>query len=186
MTRYTWKRITEDVYGETISWWLGTSTDPDRPATTEIIKTRDGWMIEGGRGARFGTLKAAQEDAEWCLEQQPKTPKPAEAPSTKEETWKAEMPASNDDAIPAPPLVTVSEIPTAEDCLAHELRKIAEGKKIIDDQEDNLTWHVDRARRAGATWAQIGETLGLSLQGAHKRYGAKRPRKPGGGETPMF
>lgn len=182
MTRYTWKRITDD-WG---SYHRGVSTDPQRPGTVKITKTRDGWVIEGGRGARFSTLEMAKQDAEWCLEQQPKTPKPAEAPSTEEEAVAVEQPASNDDAIPTPPLVTVSEIPTAEDCLAHELRKIAEGKKIIDDQEDNLTWHVDRARRAGATWAQIGETLGLSLQGAHKRYGAKRPRKPGGGETPLF
>lgn len=178
MTRYTWKRITDD-HG---SYHQGVSTDPQRPGTVKITKTRDGWMIDGGRGARFSTLEMAKQDAEWCLAQQPKTRRP----STTEETWKAEMPASNDDAIPTPPLVAVTEVPTAEDCLAHELRKIAEGKKIIDDQEDNLTWHVDRARRAGATWAQIGETLGLSLQGAHKRYGAKRPRKPGGGEAPMF
>lgn len=36
--------------------------------------------------------------------------------------------------------------------------------------DDLVTRHVDVARDAGIPWSQIGNELGVSRQGAHKRY----------------
>lgn len=36
---------------------------------------------------------------------------------------------------------------------------------------------VGEARRAGATWSQVGATLGISAQGAQKRYGTGQERQ---------
>ncbi len=36
---------------------------------------------------------------------------------------------------------------------------------------------VDDARAAGASWAQIAKSLGVTRQAAHKRFGGKKPRK---------
>jgi ATP-dependent Clp protease ATP-binding subunit ClpA len=41
----------------------------------------------------------------------------------------------------------------------------------IDDQSDALIGHfVDQARRAGASWSQIGASMGVSKQAAQKRF----------------
>jgi hypothetical protein len=41
----------------------------------------------------------------------------------------------------------------------------------IDDQSDALIGHfVDQARRAGASWSQIGISMGVSKQAAQKRF----------------
>ena len=41
----------------------------------------------------------------------------------------------------------------------------------IDDQSDALIGHfVDQARRAGASWSQIGSSMGVSKQAAQKRF----------------
>src|SRR4051812_6679025 len=41
--------------------------------------------------------------------------------------------------------------------------------------EDLVTHFVDEARSAGASWADIGDVLGVSRQGAHQRH-HDRPR----------
>src|SRR4051812_36124173 len=41
--------------------------------------------------------------------------------------------------------------------------------------EDLVTHFVDEARAAGASWADIGDVLGVSRQGAHQRH-HDRPR----------
>lgn len=38
------------------------------------------------------------------------------------------------------------------------------------EAEEHLVAAVDAARDAGATWADIGEALGISRQAAHKRF----------------
>jgi hypothetical protein len=42
------------------------------------------------------------------------------------------------------------------------LRRIADRLELI---------HVETARREGWTWQQIGDTLGVSRQAVHKKYG---------------
>ncbi len=37
--------------------------------------------------------------------------------------------------------------------------------------EDDLTQAVVQARRAGASWATIGQAIGISRQAAHERWG---------------
>lgn len=44
----------------------------------------------------------------------------------------------------------------------------------LDDMSDALIGHfVDRARRSGATWSQIGASMGVSKQAAQKRFVAQ-------------
>ena len=185
MTRYTWKRITDDNG----SYHRGVSTDPQRPGTVKITKTRDGWVIEGGRGARFSTLEMAKQDAEWCLEQQPKTPKPAEAPSTRVEAEQVEQPADAQDAIPTAPLLSPTEAgqQSTEWQKVHMLGELVDEAARIREAERRIKKLVDEARAKGATWAEVGAALDLSLQGAHKRYGKKSWKKPPvEGDAPMF
>jgi hypothetical protein len=41
----------------------------------------------------------------------------------------------------------------------------------LGDVADHLIGHfVDQARRSGATWTQIGQSLGVSKQAAQKRF----------------
>jgi hypothetical protein len=43
--------------------------------------------------------------------------------------------------------------------------------------EDLVTRYVDEAREAGASWAEIGEVLGVSRQGAHQRLSSREPEQ---------
>ena len=41
----------------------------------------------------------------------------------------------------------------------------------LDEQSDALIGHfVDQARRSGASWSQIGESMGVTKQAAQKRF----------------
>ena len=41
----------------------------------------------------------------------------------------------------------------------------------LDEQSDALIGHfVDQARRSGASWSQIGASMGVSKQAAQKRF----------------
>lgn len=52
-----------------------------------------------------------------------------------------------------------------------QLRTAAQLKADLDELADALLGHfVDRARRAGATWTQIGDALGVSKQAAQQRH----------------
>lgn len=44
---------------------------------------------------------------------------------------------------------------------------------------NNVTW----LRQEGATWTQIGESLGVSRQAAHEAYGHKKPPEVNPGQT---
>lgn len=48
------------------------------------------------------------------------------------------------------------------------LRSVVEMRKLADRLELE---HVTSARRAGWSWEQIGDALGVSKQAAHKKYG---------------
>jgi hypothetical protein len=59
--------------------------------------------------------------------------------------------------------------------------------ELLRSIEDDLVGHfVEEARRAGASWTQIGERLGVTKQAAHQRhvhreprlFGRRRPREP--------
>ena len=53
----------------------------------------------------------------------------------------------------------------------------------LDDLGDHLVGHfVDRARESGATWALIGQSLGVTKQAAQKRF---VPSEPGTAETDL-
>lgn len=56
------------------------------------------------------------------------------------------------------------------DALVHLSDAIAMSK-LLDDISDQLVGHfVDAARNAGATWAEIGRTMGVTRQAAQKRF----------------
>ncbi|WP_106849257.1 hypothetical protein [Blastococcus sp. Marseille-P5729] len=48
------------------------------------------------------------------------------------------------------------------------LRSVVEMRKLADRLELK---HVTGARRAGWSWEQIGDALGVSKQAVHKKYG---------------
>jgi hypothetical protein len=55
---------------------------------------------------------------------------------------------------------------TADEVLANLPRVAAAGAQV----EHNLTGWVGRARALGATWARIGEALGMTRQSAWERF----------------
>ncbi len=50
------------------------------------------------------------------------------------------------------------------------LREIMDAVEARSEAEDRISHAVDRAREEGATWAMIGLALGVTRQGALKRY----------------
>src|SRR5690349_17593798 len=50
----------------------------------------------------------------------------------------------------------------------------------LGDLADHLIGHfVDQARRSGASWTDIGKSMGVTRQAAQKRFVAKDPGEPG-------
>lgn len=65
---------------------------------------------------------------------------------------------------------------TAPDEPLAQLEEAARVKGEVDDLSDALLGHfVDQARRAGCSWSQIGEALGVSKQAAQQRHSARIP-----------
>src|ERR671930_639561 len=57
----------------------------------------------------------------------------------------------------------------------------------LDDLADHLIGHfVDQARKTGASWTEIGESMGVSKQAAQKRFVPKRSEQAGELETGLF
>ncbi len=57
----------------------------------------------------------------------------------------------------------------------------------IEDQADALIgYFVDQARRSGASWSQIGESMGVSKQAAQQRFVARPSELPLGRAGRMF
>src|SRR6478752_1853213 len=49
----------------------------------------------------------------------------------------------------------------------------------LGDVADHLIGHfVDQARRSGASWTEIGKSMGVTRQAAQKRFVAKAPGEP--------
>src|SRR5437868_10229071 len=49
----------------------------------------------------------------------------------------------------------------------------------LDEVGDHLIGHfVDQARRSGASWADIGRSMGVTKQAAQKRFAPKGPGEP--------
>src|SRR6195952_5955127 len=49
----------------------------------------------------------------------------------------------------------------------------------LDETADSLIGHfVDQARRAGASWSEIGRSMGMSKQAAQKRFVSRAPTQP--------
>jgi hypothetical protein len=63
--------------------------------------------------------------------------------------------------MPDSPLLTPDE---------RKLRKLVEERQRLQSVIDTA---VARQRRTGATWATIGKLLGITTEGARKRYGAR-------------
>lgn len=60
------------------------------------------------------------------------------------------------------------QVETATPDPATALRSVVELRKLADRLERE---HVIGARRAGWSWEQIGDALGVSRQAVHKKYG---------------
>jgi hypothetical protein len=54
---------------------------------------------------------------------------------------------------------------------------------LRDAADAKLFELVGFAREAGASWAAIGEALGVTTQAAHQRYGPKLPQKAARGAS---
>ncbi|HKS98325.1 MAG TPA: ClpX C4-type zinc finger protein [Rugosimonospora sp.] len=65
-----------------------------------------------------------------------------------------------------PQLAIWEYVETVEDALASLPRVAAAGAQV----EQNLAGWVRRARALGATWARIGEALGMTRQSAWERF----------------
>jgi hypothetical protein len=61
--------------------------------------------------------------------------------------------------------------------VAGRLAKIKHARGDVMRAENRLRGEVKRARAAGATWKQVGEALGITQQGAQKRYGDPEERE---------
>ena len=60
----------------------------------------------------------------------------------------------------------------------------------FDTARRSLAEEVERARQAGASWSEIGQALGMTRQGAFRRFGAVRqrhdePEREGGDARPQ-
>lgn len=65
--------------------------------------------------------------------------------------------------------------------LTNVMDKILSAQQALEDAHQQLQDAVLEARAHGSTWADIGQTLGMSRQAAFKRFG--KPVKPTTGET---
>lgn len=69
------------------------------------------------------------------------------------------------------------------------LDELAEAAKLaarVDEQADALLGHfVDQARRSGASWSQIGASIGVSKQAAQQRFVPRWDADAGSGRQPF-
>ncbi len=71
-----------------------------------------------------------------------------------------------------------------------ELSHLSDAVRVssrIEDQADSLIGHfVDQARRSGASWSQIGESMGVTKQAAQKRFVARSGEFAPGASERLF
>jgi hypothetical protein len=64
------------------------------------------------------------------------------------------------------------------DALEHLSNAVLAAEQL-DELADHLIGHfVDQARRAGASWTEIGQSMGVSKQAAQKRFVTKKSSRP--------
>src|SRR3954454_22713406 len=68
----------------------------------------------------------------------------------------------------------IHAIVTADDAPLAQLSRAVLLAESLDEIADHLIGHfVDQARRSGASWSEIGGSMGVSKQAAQKRFVAK-------------
>lgn len=91
------------------------------------------------------------------------------------ESTKVQVPVRLDDLIDAIKKVHDDELEQLSDAVV--------AADSLGDLADHLIGHfVDQARRSGASWTEIGQSMGVSKQAAQKRF---VPKGPGGSDSAM-
>jgi hypothetical protein len=85
--------------------------------------------------------------------------------------------------VPLPPSVRLDDLIEAITNVHHDpLEQLTDAVLVGDhlgEVADHLIGHfVDRARRSGASWTDIGRSMGVTKQAAQKRFVAKAPADP--------
>src|SRR4051794_31697342 len=74
----------------------------------------------------------------------------------------------------------ISAVASAHDAPLEQLSRAVLLAESLDEMADHLIGHfVDQARRSGASWSEIGGSMGVSKQAAQKRFVAKGRDTPG-------
>jgi hypothetical protein len=60
--------------------------------------------------------------------------------------------------------------------MTHPLERIRAQRSQISESWEEIDSAVRQARAAGCSWAAIAESLGITKQAVHKRYGPKPAR----------
>lgn len=81
----------------------------------------------------------------------------------------------------------ISGIRRASDDPLDQLTSAVLAAEYLGDVADHLIGHfVDQARRSGASWTEIGQSMGVSKQAAQKRFVPKPGQGPGGNAKQDF
>lgn len=65
---------------------------------------------------------------------------------------------------------------TAHQLPGAELAELMAAATELSGAEERVVRALRNARRAGASWAQVGDALGISRQAAQQRFGGEGPR----------
>ncbi|MGY1624809.1 Clp protease N-terminal domain-containing protein [Geodermatophilus sp. SYSU D00965] len=73
----------------------------------------------------------------------------------------------------------IAAIQRADDDVLRQLTSAVVLADHIGEVADSLIGHfVDRARRSGASWSDIGRSMGVTRQAVQKRFGSPQPGRP--------
>lgn len=61
-----------------------------------------------------------------------------------------------------------------------QMRRLDAARRLREAAEELEAAEIETARRAGATWKEIGACYGLTKQGAQQRFRAARTKAPAG------
>ena len=81
-------------------------------------------------------------------------------------------------------LLLVAAVPGSTDNPAEDLRRLAAARRALEVAQAEVREGVEAARRAGRSWAEVGEALGVTRQAAFKRFGSPRDPRTGAPMTP--
>lgn len=91
------------------------------------------------------------------------------------------LPVSLDDIIAA-----VTDADQAGDALQHLSQSVVVGEELSRMADDVVGHFVDQARQAGASWAEIGGSMGVTRQAAQKRFVPRQPSDPRSTSATVF